>query len=81
MATDSWAVSERLLAAPLPDSAVSEEERRIEFEVQVPTNASGKGTIRGYALFHVCDDTGGTCRFARLDVTIEVPVAAPGGSR
>jgi hypothetical protein len=74
-------VSERLLSAPHPQSAVSAESRRIEFEVKAPANASAKGTISGYALFHVCDDTGGTCRFARLDVSVEVPVATSAGLR
>ena len=75
-----WAVSERLLSASLPEPAVSKEDRRIEFEVKAPATASADGTIRGYALFHVCDDRGGTCRFARLDMIIEVPIAAPTGS-
>ena len=51
-------------------------DRRIEFEVKAPASASAMRTISGYALFHVCDDMGGACRFARLDVTVEVPVDA-----
>lgn len=75
---EDWAISERLLWVPLPEPAVSEENRRLEFEVKLPVNASRMGTISGYALFHVCDDTG-ACRFARLDLTVEVPVAVPVG--
>jgi hypothetical protein len=78
---NDWVVSQRLLSAPLPEPAVSEENRRIEFEVKAPATASAMGTISGYALFHVCDDAGGACRFARLDVTVEVPVAVPVGRR
>jgi hypothetical protein len=69
-----WEVSDRLLSTPLGDTAVSEEDRRIEFEVKVPTDASTKERIAGYALFHICDDAGGTCRFARLDVTVPITV-------
>jgi hypothetical protein len=76
-----WEVSERLLSSPLPQTVVSTEPRRIEFEVKAPATASGTGAVSGYALFHVCDETGGTCRFARLDVTIDVPVATSAGSR
>jgi hypothetical protein len=80
-ATTAHAASERLLSSPLPQTVVSTEPRRIEFEVKAPATASGKGTVSGYALFHICDETGGTCRFARLDVTIDVPVATSAGSR
>jgi hypothetical protein len=69
-----WIVSERLLAADNPSRAVSAEDRRIEFEVQSPAGAATKGTIAAYAVFHVCDESGGTCRFARLDIPIDVPV-------
>jgi hypothetical protein len=76
-----WTTSEQLLSVPLPKSAVSEENRRIEFEVKLPTNASIMGTISAYVLFHVCDDQNGLCHFARLDLDIEVPVAATVESR
>ena len=71
---DDWSVSERFLTSALPARPVSNEERCVEFEVKVPATASLKRSITGYAVFHVCDDSGGTCRFARLDVRVEVPV-------
>lgn len=72
---DGWAVSERLISADVPKTAVSAEDRTVEFEVQVPKWATGEVTLTGFALFHVCDDAGGTCRFVRLDVAIPMAVS------
>lgn len=71
---EGWAVGERLLTAEVPAKAVTEEDRVLEFEVQVPAKASERGRIPGYALFHVCDSAGGQCRFVRLDFVVEVYV-------
>lgn len=68
------AVSERLIAAERPKAATSTEPRTIGFEVQVPTDASRTVRIPIYALYHLCDDAGGTCRFVRLDTAVEIPV-------
>lgn len=72
---DGWAVSERLIAAGVPLTAVSEEDRTVEFEVKVPKTATGDVTLPGFAVFHVCDDVGGVCRFVRLDVEVTMSVA------
>jgi hypothetical protein len=69
-----WEVTERLLAAAAPKAAVSAEARRLEFEVKAPATARGAGRLAGYAVFHVCDARGGTCRFVRVEVAVEVPV-------
>jgi hypothetical protein len=71
---DGWAVSERPVRADRPKVAVSDEERRVGFEVKVPAGATGDVTIPAYALYHLCDDAGGQCRFVRLDVTVVVTV-------
>lgn len=71
---DGWAVSERLLVAAVSDKDVSREARAVEFEVGAPKDASGTVTLPGYAVFHVCDEKGGTCRFVRLDLTVEIKV-------
>ena len=71
---DGYAVSERLIRAEVPKAAVSDEERSVGFEIKVPSEASGTVRIPGYALYHLCDDVQGLCRFVRLDVTIEVVV-------
>jgi tetratricopeptide (TPR) repeat protein len=72
---ERWQVAERLLESPRGRKAVSEEERILNFEVKVPAGA--KGTIRmgAFALYHVCDDAGGACRFLRLDIPIDLHVS------
>ncbi len=66
------AVSERLIEAERPKSATSAENRTVGFEVQVSKDTSGVIRVPLYALYHLCDDAGGQCRFLRLDATIEV---------
>jgi hypothetical protein len=68
------AVSERLIAAERPKAATSTEPRTVGFEVQIPKDASGPIRVPVFALYHLCDDAGGTCRFVRLDATVEVNV-------
>jgi hypothetical protein len=68
------AVSERLIAAERPKTATSTEPRTVGFEVQIPKDASGPIRLPVFALYHLCDDAGGTCRFVRLDATVEIPV-------
>jgi hypothetical protein len=71
---DGWQVSERLLQAPAVRVAVSGEDRALEFEIKAPEAARDKVRFSAYALYHVCDDKGGQCRFLRLDVPIELTV-------
>ena len=71
---DGVAVSERLVRADRPKAAVPDEERRLGFEVKIPATATGTVGIPAFALYHVCDDDGGQCRFVRLDVTVELEV-------
>jgi tetratricopeptide (TPR) repeat protein len=69
-----WQVSERLLQAPAVRAAVSGEDRALEFEIKAPEEARDKVRLSAYALYHICDDKGGQCRFLRLDVPIELTV-------
>lgn len=71
---DGVTVSERLIEADQSKLAASSEDRTIGFEVQIPKDASGTIRVPVYALYHVCDDVGGQCRFLRLDATVEVNV-------
>lgn len=71
---DGVMVSERLVRSDRPKAAVSDEERRVGFEVKIPATARGEVTIPAFALYHVCDDDGGQCRFVRLDVPVVVTV-------
>ena len=67
-------LSDLLLSHTPPEQLVSREARRLEFEVQIPDDAADTVELAAYALFHVCDDDGGTCRFLRLDLPIRIPV-------
>ncbi|MBX9579016.1 MAG: hypothetical protein K2X87_01805 [Gemmataceae bacterium] len=68
------AVHERLIAAERPKAATSTEPRTVGFEVQVPKDAAGTIRVPVYALYHLCDEVGGTCRYVRLYATVEVKV-------
>lgn len=67
-------VSDRLLQAPQPKTAVSDEARTLTFEIVAPPEARGTLRLPLCALYHICDDAGGQCRFLRLDVQVEVRI-------
>jgi rhamnogalacturonyl hydrolase YesR len=69
-------VSDRLLQAPAVQEPVSTEERALDFEVKLPREARDQVRLDAYALYHVCDDKGGQCRFLRLDIPMEVRTRA-----
>jgi hypothetical protein len=71
---DGWQVAEQLLTWPAAKNAVTDEERLLDFEVKTPAQINGKIRLRTYALYNVCDDVGGQCRFLRLDIPIDVNV-------
>ncbi len=73
-APEGWQVSQRLLAAPQGNKPETREARGINFEVKVPASARGKVRLTAYALYHVCEDAGGTCLFFRKDIDINVEV-------
>ena len=65
---------------PLPPEAVSLEERRAEFELHCGDDAEpGRRTIRGYALYYVCEDVGGVCLYRRQDFNLAVEIRAEVG--
>lgn len=72
-----WTISERRLTCPSLPKPISEEVRKVEFEVQAPTDAS-PGIVRmsGYALYGVCKTDEGTCLYRRSDWAISIEVAA-----
>lgn len=76
---EGWRASSRLLTAPQGDRPETEEVRRLEFEVSVPPTAGGRTRLPAYALYNVCEDTGGVCQFLRQDFLIEVDVAVEDG--
>ncbi|WP_169977222.1 tetratricopeptide repeat protein [Tautonia rosea] len=71
---EGWRVSGKLLTAPQGDEAETNEIRRLDFEVEVPSSATGPTRIPAFALYNVCEDLGGVCLFLRQDLVIEVDV-------
>lgn len=73
-----WELSRRQLTAPahpLPrDRPETNEVRRLDFEVKAPADAAGTVWLPAYALYYVCEDVGGTCRFLRLDIPLAVEI-------
>jgi len=71
---EGWQVDQRKIELPLPDSAVSDEPRRVEFEIK---NSGAQGAARrldAYALYYVCEGTDGPCLYRRSDVRIDLPL-------
>lgn len=68
-----WQLQSSLFSLTQPSTASSTEPRTIDFEIEAPSNAKDT-TLSGFALYHVCDEDTGICRFARLDFRISVSV-------
>ena len=55
--------------------AVSDENRMMEFEVQVPTEPSASSVrVNGYVLYYICEGETGTCLYRRQDVAVTIPI-------
>jgi len=54
--------------------AVSEEVRRLEFEVMSPATATGAVELPAYALYYVCEGIDGACLYRRQDIEVRVSV-------
>ena len=67
-----WTVDSRRLSLPGPPDAVSDETRRLEFEVQSPAGFSGSVSLPAYALYYVCEGVDGQCLYRRLDISIRL---------
>jgi hypothetical protein len=58
-----------------PERDVSQEIRRVEFEVRLPEDAAGEVlSLPVYALYYVCEDVDGTCLYRRQDVLVNIPL-------
>jgi hypothetical protein len=56
---------------------VSEEPRRVEFELHIPEDAEpGPVEVPAYALYYVCEDVDGTCLYRRQDLSLSLEVVA-----
>ena len=67
-----WEVSRQLLTVPNPAQSDSSTALRLDFEVKAPSTATGTAQLSAYALYYVCEDIQGTCRYLRQDTAIEV---------
>jgi hypothetical protein len=72
---DGWQVDAQSITVPRPKDVVSQETRRVEFELRSPADAAaGRVMIPAYALYYVCEDVDGTCLYRRQDVALDVHV-------
>ena len=69
-----WKAQPQLLIAPQGNQPETSEPRHLEFEVRAAADASGISKLAAYALYYVCEDVGGTCRFLRQNIPIAVTV-------
>jgi tetratricopeptide (TPR) repeat protein len=67
-----WQSGGQLLVWPREDKSVTDQDRSLDFDVKAPAQAEGKIQLNMYALYYVCDDAGGRCRFLRLDIPAEL---------
>ncbi len=71
---DGWSVDRRRIERPVPPEPVSDEPRRIEFEVQAPERARTT-ELPVYALYYVCEGEKGPCLYRRQDFRVALTVA------
>ncbi len=65
-------VGERGFATSMPsDLALSTETRTVEFEIRYPPDVTS--TVRGYALYFVCEGADAVCRYLRQDFEVFLP--------
>jgi len=70
-----WQVDARSLSFPNPREPVSQETRKLEFEIRALEGVKpGSHFIPGYALYYVCEDVNGVCMYRRQNATVEVVV-------
>ena len=73
-------LGEGFLVVPNRSVAETQEDRAVEFEVTIADEAhSGVLSIAAYALYYVCENRGGKCRYLRKNfaVSIEIDPTAP----
>ncbi len=71
---EGWQVDQRRLSVPIPRKRISDEPRRVEFEVQVPADAEKGTRLPVYAVYYVCEDVDGTCLYRRHDIPVRIDV-------
>ncbi len=73
-APEGWEVDQRYLTVSIPPEPVSQEVRKVEFELKSSASSAGLTTITPYALYYVCEDVNGTCLFRRQDIPLKIRV-------
>ena len=71
-----WQADRRMLDVSNPEDAVSDEVRRVEFELAAPEGARGTVEVPAYALYYVCESVDGMCLYRRQDLTVPIRVDA-----
>ena len=72
---EGWQVSQRShQVIPEKNHPTSTEIRRVDFEVQAPSDANGTLKLPVYALYFVCEDADGKCQYLRQDLAVEIVV-------
>jgi tetratricopeptide (TPR) repeat protein len=74
-APPGWKVTRRLLTSIQPKEAESNEPRTLDFEIQAPAIGETLLHLPVYALYNVCESTGGKCLFLRKDIEIRIAVS------
>jgi hypothetical protein len=69
-----WKAKPQLLTAPQGNQPETSEPRHIEFELSAANDTSGMSKPSAYALYYICEGSGGTCSFLRQDIPIAVTV-------
>lgn len=72
-APDGLEIDKRSFSPPDPKEPETTEAREAEFEVRMAAAAKpAKVSIPAYALYHVCEAKGGTCRYLRQDFDVVI---------
>ena len=69
-----WQVDSRYLTVKRPPEAVSQEDRKVEFELKCPTGFTGSANVAAYALYYICEGVNGECLYRRRDVPLRIDV-------
>lgn len=74
-----WRLDAPLVTLENPPAAESREARFAEFDLR-PVEGAGTGpastqagSLRGFALYYICEDKGGVCLYRRQDFAIDLP--------
>ena len=65
-----WMIESSLYALDVPETAETNEVRRLDFEVVPPEEMDEAAYLRGYALYYVCEGASGECVYRRQDFVI-----------